>query len=63
MWDCKYKYLLLVEKRLLRGVVLIPELALEARVKVAEDVAPDSVVPLRLAGVELPEREAYFKVG
>ena len=53
----------LVEKRLPRGVVLIPELALEARVKVAEDVAPDSVVPLRLAGVELPEREAYFKVG
>ena len=48
MWDCKYKYLLLVEKRLLRGVVLIPELALEARVKVAEDVTPDSVVPLRL---------------
>ena len=53
----------LVEKRLPRGVVLIPELALEARVKVAEDVTPDSVVPLRLAGVELPEREAYFKVG
>ena len=53
----------LVEKRLPRGVVLIPELALETRVKVAEDVAPDSVVPLRLAGVELPEREAYFKVG
>ena len=38
----------LVEKRLPRGVVLIPELALEARVKVAEDVTPDSVVPLRL---------------
>lgn len=53
----------LVEKRLPRGVVLIPELALEARVKVAEDVTPDSVVPLRLTGVELPEREAYFKVG
>ena len=53
----------LVEKRLPRGVVLISELALEARVKVAEDVAPDSVVPLRLTGVELPEREAYFRVG
>ena len=53
----------LVEKRMPRGVVLIPELALEARVKVAEDVAPDSVVPLRLTGVELPEREAYFRVG
>jgi exoribonuclease-2 len=53
----------LVEKRLPRGTVLIPDLALEARVKVAEDVAPDSVVPLRLTGIELPEREAYFKVG
>ena len=46
-----------------RGTVLIPELALEARVKVGEDVAPDSVVPLRLTGIELPAREAYFKVG
>ena len=54
---------MLVEKRLPRGVVLIPELALEARVKVGEDVVPDSVVSLRLTGVELPEREAYFKVG
>ena len=53
----------LVEKRLPRGTVLIPELALEARVKVGEDVAPDSVVPLRLTGIELPAREAYFKVG
>ncbi|MDS4026385.1 MAG: RNB domain-containing ribonuclease [Candidatus Contendobacter sp.] len=53
----------LVEKRLPRGVVLISELALEARVKVAETVMPDSVVPLRLTGVELPQREAYFRVG
>ncbi|MDS4030758.1 MAG: RNB domain-containing ribonuclease [Candidatus Contendobacter sp.] len=53
----------LVEKRLPRGAVLIPELALETRVKAGEDVALDSVVPLRLTGVELPTREAYFKVG
>jgi exoribonuclease-2 len=53
----------LVEKRLPRGVVLIPDLALEARVKVADSVAPDSVLPLRLTGVDVPEREAYFKVG
>lgn len=52
----------LVEKRMPRGVVLIPELALEARVKVGDDVAPDSVVPLRLTGIELPTREAYFRV-
>ncbi|MCB1825328.1 MAG: RNB domain-containing ribonuclease [Candidatus Competibacteraceae bacterium] len=53
----------LVEKRMPRGVVLIPELALEARVKVSESVAPDSTLPLRLTGLELPTREAYFKVG
>ena len=52
----------LVEKRMPRGVVLIPELALETRVKVGEDVAPDSVLPLRLTGLELPAREAYFRV-
>ncbi|NMQ17742.1 RNB domain-containing ribonuclease [Candidatus Competibacter phosphatis] len=53
----------LVEKRMPRGVVLIPDLALEARVKVSESVAPDSTLPLRLTGLELPAREAYFKVG
>ena len=53
----------LVEKRLPRGTVLIAELALETRVKVADSVVPDSVVPLRLTGVELPAREAYFRVG
>lgn len=53
----------LVEKRLPRGTVLIPALALEARVKVAGDVEPDTVLPLRLNGVSLPEREAYFRVG
>jgi exoribonuclease-2 len=53
----------LVEKRMPRGVALIPELALEARVKVADSVAPDSVLPLRLTGIDLPGREAYFKVG
>ncbi|MFZ1641510.1 MAG: RNB domain-containing ribonuclease [Candidatus Contendobacter sp.] len=52
----------LVEKRMPRGVVLIPALARDARVKVAEDVAPDSALPLRLTGVDLPEREAYFRV-
>lgn len=54
---------MLVEKRMPRGVVLIPDLALEARVKVSESVAPDSTLPLRLTGLELPAREAYFKVG
>ena len=52
----------LVEKRQPRGTVLIPALAFETRVKVAEDAAPDSVLPLRLTGVDLPERAAYFRV-
>lgn len=52
----------LVEKRQPRGVVLIPALAFETRVKVAEEVALDSVLPLRLTGVDLPERAAYFRV-
>jgi exoribonuclease-2 len=53
----------LVEKRMPRGTVLISALALETRVKVADSVAPDSVLSLRLTGVDLPEREAYFRVG
>ena len=53
----------LVEKRMPRGTVLISALALETRVKVADSVAPDSVLPLRLTGIDLPEREAYFRVG
>jgi len=53
----------LVEKRMPRSTVLIPALALEVRVKVAEGVAPDSVLPLRLTGVDLPERAVYFRVG
>ncbi len=53
----------LVEKRLPRGVALIPELALETRVKAGDDVALDSVLPLRLTGVDLPAREVYFKIG
>jgi exoribonuclease-2 len=52
----------LVEKRMPRGTVLISALALETRVKVADSVAPDSVLPLRLTGIDLPEREAYFRV-
>lgn len=52
----------LVEKRLPRSTVLIPALTLEARVKVADQVALGSVVPLRLVGVDLPGRIAYFRV-
>lgn len=54
---------ILVEKRQPRSTVLIPALALEARVKVADNFNLDSVLPLRLTTIELPARETYFKVG
>ncbi|MER2526711.1 MAG: RNB domain-containing ribonuclease [Candidatus Competibacter denitrificans] len=53
----------LVEKRLPRSTVLLPALALEARVKVADSALLDHVLPVRLNGIDLPERAAYFKVG
>lgn len=52
----------LVEKRLPRSTVLIPELGLETRVKVAENVDLNGLLPLRLTGTDLPERAAYFRV-
>lgn len=52
----------LVEKRAPRSVALIPALALETRVKVGEACALDSTLTLRLTGVAVPEREAYFRV-
>lgn len=54
---------ILVEKRLPRGVVLIPALALETRLKVADDVALDSRMPVRLTGIDLPERAVFFRIG
>ena len=54
---------ILVEKRNSRGTVLIPELELEPRVHLREDLPLNSVVPLFLSGVELPELEAYFRLG
>jgi exoribonuclease-2 len=53
---------ILVEKRLPRSVALIPELAMETRIKASEGALLDSGLPLRLTGVELPGREAYFRV-
>jgi exoribonuclease-2 len=54
---------ILVGKRGTRGTVLIPELDLEPRVHLREDLPLNSVVPLILSGVELPELEAYFRLG
>ena len=53
---------ILVEKRQPRSVALIPELAMETRIKAGDSAPLDGGLPLRLTGVELPEREAYFRV-
>jgi exoribonuclease-2 len=54
---------ILVEKYGARGTVLIPELDLEPRVHLREELPLDSVVPLTLSGVDLPELEAFFQAG
>ncbi len=43
------------------GTVLIPELDLEPRVHLSENLPLDSVVPLSLTGVDLPELVAHFR--
>jgi exoribonuclease-2 len=53
----------LVEKYGTRGTVLIPELDLEPRVHLREELPLDSLVPLTLSGVDLPELEVFFRVG
>jgi exoribonuclease-2 len=53
---------ILVEKRNRRGTVLIPDLGLEARVHVQEELALNSLVSLALSGVNLAELEVYFQI-
>ena len=53
----------LVETRGSLGTVLIPELDLEPRVHLREDMPLNSIVPLTLGGIDLPELEAHFRVG
>jgi exoribonuclease-2 len=52
----------LVEKRRRRGVVLVPELDLEARLHLGPDLELNSPVSLALQGVNLATLEAYFQV-
>jgi len=49
-----------VDKRGNRNIVLIPELALETQLYGRQELALDSLVELRLKGVDLPELEARF---
>jgi exoribonuclease-2 len=52
----------LVSKAGLRGRVLIPELAWEARIHLREDIPLDSVITLALQEVNLPALDAYFRI-
>ncbi len=53
---------MLVDKRGTLGTVIIPELALEARVILPRDLPLDTTVLLKLVGVDLPQREARFRI-
>jgi exoribonuclease-2 len=53
---------ILVDKRGRRGTVLIPELDLEPRVRLPQDLALNSRVALSLRGVNLPMLEAHLQV-
>ena len=53
---------MLVDRYGSRGTVLIPELGLEPRIAMREDLPLDSTVPLVVTAVDLPELEAYFRI-
>jgi Exoribonuclease R len=53
---------ILVERQGSRGVVLIPDLGLEAQVHVRREPALDEVLSLGLNGVDLPGLTAHFRV-
>jgi exoribonuclease-2 len=53
---------ILVEKRGSRGTVLMPDLDLDARVHLHQDLDLNSPVPLALTGVKLAELTAHFQV-
>jgi exoribonuclease-2 len=50
----------LVDSRGGRGVVILPELALEAPVHLPQEVALDETLTLELSGFDLPSLSAYF---
>jgi exoribonuclease-2 len=51
----------LVEKRRRRAVVLVPELDLEARLHLGQELDLNSLVSLALRGVNLATLEAHFQ--
>jgi exoribonuclease-2 len=52
----------LVEKHGSRGTVLVPDLALEVRAHLREDLPLNSSVSLALGGVDLANLDAYFRI-
>ena len=52
----------LVDKRNLRGMVLIPELNLETSLHLRRELPLDTAISLVLSRVNLPELEAYFRI-
>lgn len=53
---------ILVEKRRQRGVVVVPDLDLEARLHLRQELALNSPVSLALRGVDLTTLNAHFRV-
>jgi len=53
---------ILVDQRGPTGTVLLPELALEARVHLSADLPLDSPVRLVLTGVNLPHLDAHWRL-
>jgi len=53
---------LIVEKRGLRGRVLVPQLGLETQVQLQGDYDLDSSIPLILSGASLPRLETHFRI-
>ena len=52
----------LVDKHGLRGRIIIPELALEVLMQLAEHLELNSVLGLSIKGINLPELEAHFEL-
>jgi exoribonuclease-2 len=52
----------LVEKNGLRGIAIIPELALEVHLHLRADLPLDASLPLKLQVINLPDLEAHFTI-
>lgn len=46
-----------------KAVLMVPELALETRVRLSDDLVAGESVPLSLSEVDVPAQAAYFRIG